>query len=106
MILTLVTFPSPATSAADSRALLEATAPAYRKIPGLRRKYFIGDGALAGGVYEWADRDSAERFYSGDWRQRMWDRYAIEPAVQFFSAPCLVDNVAGRIEYDLPDSVA
>ena len=95
MFLTIVTFP--AASTADPRALLEAAAPAYRSVPGLRRKYFIGNDEEAGGVYEWEDRASAERFFDADWRTRMEQRYGAVPALRMFELPCLVDNLAGEV---------
>ncbi len=101
MVIVLVTFPAPDSPIENPRALLEATAPPYREVAGLCRKYFIGNADLAGGVYHWADRSSAERFYDDAWHARIRDRYGVEPALQFFDAPCLVDNVAGEIVYDV-----
>ena len=47
MLLVIVTFPAPEATGQDPRALLEATAPRYRAVDGLERKYFIGDGRTA-----------------------------------------------------------
>lgn len=101
MIIALVTFPPPARPAADPRALLEATAPAYREVPGLRRKYFVGNANTVGGIYEWCDRRSAERFYDNEWKQRITERYGVVPEIQIFDAPCLVDNVVGETIFDV-----
>ena len=49
MVIAIVTFPAPQERLPDPRALLEATAPAYRRVPGLKRKYFIGNERNAGG---------------------------------------------------------
>lgn len=99
MLVAIVTFPAPAEAPADPRALLEATAPAYREVAGLVRKYFIGNERAAGGVYQWRDRESAERYFDESWRVRMRERYDVEPAVEFFDAPCVVDNAEGAIHF-------
>jgi hypothetical protein len=97
VFLTIVTFP--AAPVEDARALLEAAAPAYRAVPGLRRKYFIGNAEEAGGVYEWEDRAAAERFFDDDWRARMQQRYDAVPELRMFDLPCLVDNVAEEVRW-------
>lgn len=97
MYVAIVTFDPPAVPPDNPRKLLESTAPAYRQIPGLERKYFIGNERAAGGIYQWHDRDSALRYYDDAWRARMADRYGVEPTVELFRAPCLVDNVAGEV---------
>lgn len=97
MVIAFVTFPQPVSGDEDPRTLLAAAAPEYQAVPGLRRKYFIGDGERAGGVYEWADRAAAERYFDDAWRGRMRERYGVEPRVALFDAPCLVDNVCGEV---------
>ena len=99
MYVAIVTFDPPKTIPDNPRALLEATAPAYRDIAGLERKYFIGNERAAGGLYQWRDRESALRYYDDAWRQRMADRYGVAPTVELFRAPCLVDNVTDEILY-------
>lgn len=101
MILALVTFPAPATplSAAEQRSLLEATSPAYRQVPGLRRKYFIASKDSVGGAYEWASRADADAFYNESWQARMQSRYGQRPEVRYFDAPCVVDNERGVIDF-------
>jgi hypothetical protein len=45
------------------------SAPNYRGIPGLVRKYYLyGDDRTGGGVYLWNSREAAERFYSEAWK--------------------------------------
>jgi hypothetical protein len=100
MVVVIVTHRAPKLEPGALRALLEATAPSYREVPGLRRKYFIGNGETAGGVYEWEDRRSAERWFDEAWRARMRDRYGIDPQVDFYEAPALVDNVTGELLLD------
>jgi hypothetical protein len=96
MVVVIVTHPAPALADHDLRALLESTVPAYREVPGLRRKYFIGNGETAGGVYEWEDRAAAERWFDESWRKRMRERLGFEPRVEYFAAPACVDNVRGE----------
>jgi hypothetical protein len=96
MVVVIVTFPNPGSPPEGSRALLEATAPAYREVPGLRRKYFIGNPETAGGIYEWIDRMSADVYFDAQWRSTMLQRYGVKPEVTYFDAPCLVDNVTNE----------
>ncbi len=99
MVIAIVTFPAPSEPLSDPRALLEATAPAYQRIVGLKRKYFIGNERNAGGVYEWQDENAAAAFYNEEWRTRMAEQYGVTPTVELFDAPCVVDNVARDIVY-------
>ena len=96
MVVTIVTFPTP-DSVPDSKALINAAAPRYQTIPGLNRKYFIGNEKVAGGVYEWRDRGSAERFFDRAWYQQMTATYGAQPEVEYFDTPCLVDNLSKQI---------
>lgn len=99
MILTLVRFPvvGPPLPPAERDALIAATAPRYQSIPGLRRKYFLSADAEGGGAYEWLDRASAERWFDAAWYAQMQQRYGVRPTIEWFDAPCLVDNVVGLI---------
>ncbi len=109
MIVAIVTF-SPrqrsTLSLADQRRLLEATAPTYQQAPGLLRKYYIGNESRAGGIYEWQTRAHADAFYTDEWRRRITDSYGTELRIDWFDAPCIVDNDSGRIifapEFDRP----
>jgi len=94
--LTIVRFPAPAgLGAAELRAMLEEAVPRYRVVPGLLRKYFIGNDTTGGGVYEWDSRAAAEAFYDQAWTERMLAVYGAVPEVEFFDVHALVDNVAG-----------
>lgn len=100
MITALVQFKLPqALSIAEARAIFESTAPKYRDVAGLIRKYYVlsQDGGTAGGVYLWRTQDDAERMYSAEWRRFVQDKYGSEPTVTYFATPVLVDNVAGQI---------
>ena len=83
-----------------ARELFSATAPRYREVPGLIRKYYLlsEDGHSVGGVYLWKSRSDAERMYSEEWRSFIKERYGAEPSVTYFASPVIVDNAAGVIE--------
>ncbi len=103
-VVTFVRFatPGPPLDPAALRALLERTAPAYREIPGLRRKSFLSAPGVGGGLYEWESRDHAERWFTPAWRGRMLSMYGAVPQVEWFEVPCLVDNERGTIELQVP----
>jgi hypothetical protein len=97
--LTIVRFPAPAElDPAQLRELLREAVPRYQVVPGLSRKYFIGNESTGGGVYQWESRAAAEAFYSQDWYERMLDVYGTQPEVEFFDVHALVDNETGRSE--------
>ena len=103
MITALVQFklPQPVTRE-KAREIFSGTAPKYREVPGLIRKYYVlsQDGTSAGGVYLWKSRADAEKLYNADWRKFIQERYGAEPSVTYFESPVVVDNVAGSIQTD------
>ena len=103
MITALVQFklPQPITRE-QAREIFSGTAPKYRGIQGLIRKYYIlsKDGVTAGGVYLWNSREDAERLYTGEWKNFIRDRYGADPSVIYFDSPVVVDNVVGSILVD------
>ncbi len=103
MITTIVQFPLPqGTTREKARELFEGTAPRYREVPGLVRKYYLYDAAamLGGGCYLWRDRRSAERALDDAWRELIVGRYGAEPEIWWFDTPVVVDNEAGEIAVD------
>ncbi|MDH5558087.1 MAG: YdhR family protein, partial [Alphaproteobacteria bacterium] len=63
MITAIVNFDLPEDITAErAREMFEASAPRYETVPGLVRKYYLCDpeSRTGGGVYLWADRESAE----------------------------------------------
>jgi len=100
MITVLVQFklPQPVTRE-KAREIFSSTAPRYREIQGLIRKYYIlsEDGGTAGGVYLWKSRADAERFHTGDWKRFVVEKYGAEPSLQYFVSPVIVDNSIGEI---------
>jgi hypothetical protein len=63
MITAIVRFRLPqGTTRDDAKAMFEKSAPNYRGVPGLVRKYYLyGDDQTGGGIYLWNSRDAAER---------------------------------------------
>lgn len=91
----IVRFPAPADLTDDQlRAALEDAVPRYQGIPGLHRKYFLGNDAHGGGVYEWDSRARAEAFYNEQWRERLRTVYGALPQVEYFDVHAVVDNDA------------
>jgi hypothetical protein len=100
MITAIVQFPMrEPVSLEKARELFSATAPRYREVKGLVRKYYLladGGGSI-GGVYLWNSRSDAERMYDAQWRSFIKERYGAEPTLSYFESPVIVDNVAGVI---------
>jgi hypothetical protein len=100
MITTLVEFhlPSPI-SLEEATRRFEESAPKYRNLAGLIRKYYIRaqDGRVAGGIYLWESRPAAERVYDGEWRARVEQLYGAKPTITWFDSPVVVDNAADTI---------
>ncbi|MGE4542783.1 MAG: YdhR family protein [Pedobacter sp.] len=103
MITALVQFKLPQPiSRENARMIFSDTAPKYREIPGLIRKYYIlsQDGGTAGGVYLWNSQEDAERLYTDAWKKFIRDKYGAEPSVTYFESPVVVDNAVGEIIAD------
>jgi hypothetical protein len=103
MITALVQFklPQPVTRE-EAEEIFSSTAPKYRDVQGLIRKYYIlsEDGRIAGGVYLWKSREDAERLYTDEWKRFIVYKYGAEPSVQYFATPVVVDNLTGEIIAD------
>ena len=103
MITALVQFklPEPITRE-KAKEIFSSTAPRYRDVHGLIRKYYIlsEDGKTAGGVYLWKSREDAEKLYTDDWKRFIVEKYGAEPSVQYFATPVVVDNLSGQIITD------
>jgi len=81
------------TTCEDAKAMFEKSAPNYRGVPGLVRKYYLyGDDKTGGGVYLWSSREAAERFYSDSWKSMIAQRYGAQPEITFYDTPVIVDN--------------
>ena len=51
-------------------------------------------GGAGGGVYIFESRADAERVHDEVWRDRLRERMGVEPEVQYFDSPVIVDNEA------------
>jgi hypothetical protein len=93
---TVVTrFPLPANVAAEQvRAGFAEIAPHFRNVPGLVRKQFLlsMDGKTAGGVYLWNDEVAARSFMLERVAPMIRNRYRVEPTIEFFESPVIVEN--------------
>lgn len=103
MISAFVQFklPQPVTRE-KAREIFSSTAPNYREIQGLIRKYYLlsQDGGTAGGVYLWNSQEEAEGVYTDEWKQFIFDKYGAMPSVTYFETPVIVDNITGEILTD------
>jgi hypothetical protein len=100
MITAIVQFHLPKPLTRDkAQELFLSSAPKYRQVHGLMRKYYLlsEDGATSGGVYLFKSREDAERLYSDEWKKYIVDKYGGEPSIAYFESPIVVDNVAGEI---------
>ena len=103
MITALVQFKLPKPMMRDeAQQVFSTTAPRYRDLPGLIRKYYVlsEDGGTAGGVYLWQSRNGAEKVYDNDWKKFISDKYGSEPRITYFETPIIVDNLSGEIVRD------
>lgn len=100
MITAIVQFKLPEpTTREKAQMLFLDSAPKYRKVQGLIRKYYLlsEDGATAGGVYLFHSREDAERLYSDEWKKYIVDKYGGKPSFAYFEVPVVVDNLVGEI---------
>ena len=86
------------TSLEEAARVFESTAPKYKGLRGLVRKYYLRseDGRRAGGVYLWETRSAAEAVYTGEWKARVKQLYGSEPEISWFDTPVVVDNEPGN----------
>ena len=83
------------------RAVLEEGVPRYAGLPGLQRKYFLGNATHGGGVYEWESRAAADAFYNEAWRERLRVVYGAVPEIEYFDLHAVVDNEARTTRIDV-----
>ena len=74
-------------------------APKFKHPAGLLRKYFLisEDGKTGGGVYLWNSMEEARSFSEGVMRPMIRDRFKVEPSIEYYDAPVIVDNVTSEI---------
>jgi len=87
------------TSLEDAAAIFQSTAPRYRGMTGLMRKYYLFDPetSTGGGCYLFETRAAAETVFNDAWRALIKDKYGAEPAIHYFETPIVVDNVSNEI---------
>jgi hypothetical protein len=103
MITAIVNFKLPADiDAKKAVELFKGSAPKYRGMKGLVRKYYLFDDEkrLAGGVYLWKSRADADALYTADWKAWATERYGAPPDIRFFETAVIVDNETDRILAD------
>ena len=100
MITAIATFqlPSPITLE-EARKIFLSTAPKYRGMAGLIRKYYLlsQDGSTVGGVYLWNSREEADALYTESWRAFVREKYGTDPSVVYMDCPVVVDNLSQAI---------
>lgn len=100
MITAIATFRLPQPLTLDeARKIFLSTAPKYRGVAGLIRKYYLlsQDGSTVGGVYLWNSREEAEALYTDSWRTFVREKYGTEPSVVYMDSPVVVDNLSNEI---------
>ena len=100
MITVIVEFKLPQPMPVEqARETFLSTAPKYRGMPGLIRKYYFlsEDGTKAGGIYLWESREHAERVYTDEWKAFVRGKYGTDPSLTWLECPVVVDNAAEEI---------
>lgn len=100
MITAIVNFKLPAEIDAKKAAeLFKTSAPKYRAMKGLVRKYYLFDAQsrVGGGVYLWKTRADAEAVYTPEWKAYIAERYGAPPDIRFFETAVVVDNESDTI---------
>ena len=103
MITAIVIFRLPADIDANKAAeLFKGSAPKYRGMKGLVRKYYLfdADKRIGGGVYLWKTRADAEAVYTPAWQAYIAERYGAPPDIRYFETAVIVDNETDRILAD------
>jgi hypothetical protein len=103
MITVITEFKLPEKISTDrAREIFLSTAPKYKGMTGLVRKYYFltQDGAKAGGIYLWKSREDADRIYTEDWKSFVRGKYGTEPSITYLECPVIVDNVSNEILSD------
>ena len=99
-VTAIVRFPFPEVKTEEELiASFESSSALYRDVPGLLRKYYLmsEDRRTGGGVYIFESRADAERVHNEVWRDRLRERMGVDPEVQYFDSPVIVDNEAKAV---------
>jgi hypothetical protein len=97
MITAVVRFPlRQGTTLEAATEMFERSAPNYRGVAGLIRKYYLfGEDRVGGGVYLWESREAADRLYTDAWKKTIVERFGAEPKITFYETPVIVENTDG-----------
>jgi len=96
--ITRFQFPRCIPTEAVKKGFLEV-APKFKHPSGLLRKYFLisEDAKTGGGVYPWNSMEEARTFSEGVLRTMIRDKFQVEPSIEYYEAPVVVDNVTSEI---------
>ncbi|MDA3902118.1 MAG: YdhR family protein [Desulfuromusa sp.] len=100
MLTVIVEFKLPQPiSTQQAQDIFLSTAPKYKGMPGLIRKYYFlaPDGISAGGIYLWQSREAADCLYTAEWKGFVLEKYGCAPALTYLETPVVVDNVLNEI---------
>ena len=77
-------------------------APKFKQPSGLLRKYFLisEDRKTGGGVYLWKSMEQARTFSEGVIRPMIRDTFKVEPSIEYYDSPVVVDNLTSEIIAD------
>ncbi|MES3000975.1 MAG: monooxygenase [Pseudomonadota bacterium] len=85
--------------AVDIRAVYESSIPKYVGFPGLIRKYYLLDEErrVGGGAYLFKTKEDGQRLFSAEWRAGLQTKMGIDPVVNYYETPIVVDNLADDV---------
>jgi hypothetical protein len=96
MITAIVRFSRPkGMTLDDAEAMFEKSAPNYKGVQGLVRKYYLFGEDQVGGVYLWESRQAADRQYSAAWKSMIAEKFGTPPEITYYETPVIVDNASG-----------
>jgi hypothetical protein len=74
----------------------------FKHPSGLLRKYFLisEDGKTGGGVYLWTSMEQARAFSEGVLRVMIGEKFHLQPSIEYYDAPVVVDNITSEIIAD------
>src|SRR5258708_22961224 len=103
MSTAIVNFKLPAEiDARKATDLFKSSAPKYRAMKGLVRKYYLFDdqNRIGGGVYPWQSLADAAAVYTPPWKAYIAQRYGPPPDIPYFETPVSADNQSHKILAD------
>ena len=84
------------------RTLFDQVAGNYLAVPGLVRKYFgfSEDASSVIGIYLWASKEDADRFYTPEWMAGVTERWGAAPRRDEWVVPVVAESVTGEVVTD------